>query len=90
MYRKFLNARSPLRLLEKGLHGGLGIGNLGACIAGHGVGKTSFLVGVGIDELLRGGTVLHVAMDQTVGHVRDYYDTVWEAFASSTHIENAD
>ena len=24
MQRKFLNARSPLRLLEKGLHGGLG------------------------------------------------------------------
>ena len=29
MYRKFLNARSPMRLLEKGLHGGLGAGNLG-------------------------------------------------------------
>ncbi len=29
MYRRFLTARSPLRLLEKGLHGGLGQGNLG-------------------------------------------------------------
>ena len=54
MYRKFLNARSPLRLLEKGLHGGLGRGNLGVVLAGHGVGKTSFLVCVGLDELLRG------------------------------------
>ena len=26
MYRKFVNARSPMRLLEKGLHGGLGVG----------------------------------------------------------------
>jgi hypothetical protein len=51
MYRKFVNARSPLRLLEKGLHGGLGIGNLGVLVAGHGVGKSSFLVGVGLDEL---------------------------------------
>jgi len=33
MYRKFLNARSPLRLLEKGLHGGLGTGNLGLVLA---------------------------------------------------------
>ncbi|MCH8962850.1 MAG: hypothetical protein IH820_16455, partial [Bacteroidetes bacterium] len=54
MYRKFLNARNPLRLLEKGLHGGLGGGNLGIVIAGPGVGKTAFLVGVALDELMRG------------------------------------
>jgi hypothetical protein len=89
MYRKFVNARSPLRLLEKGLHGGLGIGNLGVLVAGHGVGKSSFLVGVGLDELLRGGTVLHVALDQTVSHVRDYYDTVYDALAASTRLEDA-
>jgi KaiC/GvpD/RAD55 family RecA-like ATPase len=87
MYRKFVNARSPMRLLEKGLHGGLGVGNLGACVADHGVGKSSFLVGVAIDELLRGGTVLHVALDQTVSHVRDYYDTVYKALAESTHLD---
>jgi len=89
MYRKFLNARSPLRLLEKGLHGGLGIGNLGVVLAGHGVGKTPFLVGVALDELLRGGSVLHVAMDQTVSHIRAYYDTVYETLATSTHLEDA-
>ena len=49
----FLNARSPVRLLEKGLHGGLGSGNLGLIVAGPGVGKTAFLVGVGLDTLLR-------------------------------------
>ncbi len=49
MYRKFVNARSPLRLLEKGLHGGLGIGKIGVLVAGHGVGKTPFLVGVALD-----------------------------------------
>lgn len=88
MYRKFVNARSPMRLLENGLHGGLGIGNVGALVAGHGVGKTPFLVGVGIDELLRGGTVLHVAVDQTVGHVRDFYDTVFAALVASTHLDD--
>ena len=87
MYRKFVNARSPMRLLEKGLHGGLGVGNVGACVAGHGVGKTSFLVGVAIDELLREGTVLHVALDQSVSYVRDYYDTVYVALAASTHLD---
>jgi hypothetical protein len=89
MYRKFLNARSPLRLLEKGLHGGLGIGNVGVVLAGHGVGKTPFLVGVALDELLRGGSVLHVALDQTVSHIRAYYDTVYETLAASTHLEDS-
>ncbi len=89
MYRKFVNARSPMRLLEKGLHGGLGIGNLGACVAGHGVGKTSFLVGVALDELLRGGTVIHIALGQSLGHVRDHYDTVYTALARGTHLEDA-
>ncbi len=88
MYRKFLNARNPLRLLEKGLHGGLGGGNLGIVIAGPGVGKTAFLVGVALDELMRGGSVLHVCVDHPVSHVRAHYDTVFEDLASSTHLED--
>ena len=87
MYRRFLNARSPLRLLEKGLHGGLGQGNLGLVIAGPGVGKTSFLVGVALGELLRDEPVLHIALDHSVQHVRDYYDTVFEELAHTTHLE---
>src|SRR5678815_1562320 len=87
MYRRFLNARSPLRLLEKGLHGGLGRGNLGLVLAGPGIGKTSFLVGVALDDLLRGKPVLHVALDHNVQHVRDYYDTVFAALAASAHLD---
>lgn len=88
MYRRFLNARSPLRLLEKGLHGGLGRGNLGLVLSAPGVGKTSFLVGVALDDLLRGEPVLHVSLDHTVSHVRDYYDTVFEDLAQSTRLED--
>jgi len=88
LYRKFLNARSPLRLLEKGLHGGLGPGNVGIVLAGHGVGKTSFLVGVAMDELLREGRVLHVSLSHPVSHVRAHYDTVYEELAASTHLED--
>jgi hypothetical protein len=88
MYKKFLTARSPLRLLEKGLHGGLGRGNLGLVIAGHGVGKTSFLVGVALDDLMRGDHVLHVVLDQTVAHTRDYYDTVFDELATSTQMQD--
>lgn len=88
MYRRYLNARSPLRLLEKGLHGGLGRGNLGLVLAGPGVGKTSFLVGVALDDLLRGKPVLHVGLDASVQHVRDYYDTIFEELANSTQLED--
>jgi len=86
--RRFLNARSPLRLLEKGLHGGLGAGNLGVVIAAHGVGKTSFLVGVAVDELLRDGRVLHVSCSHPVNHVRAHYDTVYDELAQSKHLED--
>lgn len=88
MYRKFLNARSPLRLLEKGLHGGLGPGNIGIFLAGHGVGKGSVLVGVALDELLRSGNVLHISLNHPVAHVRAHYDTVFEDLAASTHLED--
>lgn len=88
MYRRFLNARSPLRLLEKGLHGGLGRGNLGLVLSAPGVGKTSFLVDVALDELLRGEPVLHVTLDHTVSHVRTYYDTLFNDLASSTQLED--
>ena len=89
MYQKFLTARSPVRVLEKGLHGGLGKGNLGLVLAGHGIGKTSFLVGVALDELLRGGHVLHIAIDQTVARTRAHYDTLFEEMASSARLEDA-
>jgi archaellum biogenesis ATPase FlaH len=87
MYRKFVTARSPLRLLEKGLQGGLGKGNLGLVLAGHGVGKTAFLVGLALDDLMRGGHVLHVSLQDTVAHVRAHYDTVFDDLASSTHLD---
>ena len=88
MYRKFLSARSPLRLLERGLRGGLGKGNIGLILAGPGVGKTSFLVGVALDDLLRGDHVLHVSLDESVSHTRAYYDTIFDELASSTHLED--
>jgi len=89
MYRNYLTARSPIRLLEKGLHGGLGAGNLGMVLAGPGVGKSSFVVGLALDELLRDRRVLHVALDETVDHVRAYYDTVFDDLSSNSQLEDA-
>ena len=90
MYKNFLTARSPLRLLEKGLHGGLGAGNLGLVVAGHGVGKSSFLVGVALDNLLRGARVLHIVIGRTVAHTRTHYDIVFDALAGKMKLEDAE
>ena len=43
MYTKEINERSPLRVFERSIHGGLGKGNLGVVMSRAGVGKTAFL-----------------------------------------------
>ena len=77
MHRKELNERSPLRVLEQSIHGGLGTGNLGAVIARNGVGKTAFLVGIALDDLMRGKKVLHISQQHPVEKVRTYYDDIF-------------
>jgi len=88
MHRKDLNERSPLRVLEKSIHGGLGRGNLGVVVARAGVGKTAFLVGVAMDDLLRGRKVVHVALDQPVDRVREYYHEIFDDLARTTRLED--
>lgn len=88
MHRKELNERSPLRLLEQSIHGGLGRGNIGVVVARPGVGKTAFLVGVALDDLMRGRRVLHVALDEPVDKIRDYYDEIFMDLARSAGLED--
>jgi hypothetical protein len=88
MQPKELNERSPLRLLEQSIQGGLGRGNLGVVVAQRGVGKTAFLVGVALDDLMRGRKVLHVALDEPVDKIRDYYDEIFMDLARSMKLEN--
>ena len=66
--------RSPRTLLERDGHPGPGAGHLAVVMARAGVGKTAFLVGIGIDALLSGQKVLHISLERTVDKVRDWYD----------------
>lgn len=68
--------RSPRKLLERDGHPGPGPGHLGLVLARAGVGKTAFLVGIGLDAMLAGQKVLHVSVENTVDKVRDWYDDV--------------
>ncbi len=53
MYRNDVNERSPMRVFERSMHGGLGRGNVGVVASRPGVGKTPLLVQIGLDDLLR-------------------------------------
>lgn len=89
MHRKELNERSPLRVFEKSIHGGLGRGNIGVVVARAGVGKTAFLVGVALDDLMRGKKVLHVSLGQSMNKVREYYDEIFLDLARTSQLEDS-
>jgi len=66
--------RSPRTLLERDGYPGPGPGHLALVMARAGVGKTAFLVGIGIDALLSGQKVLHISLERTVDKIRTWYD----------------
>jgi hypothetical protein len=88
MYRKEVNAASPLRILDESIHGGLGPGNLGVVMARAGVGKTAFIVQIGLDDLLRDRPVLHIALEQNLEHVQSWYDALFDDLADLTALED--
>jgi hypothetical protein len=88
MLLKELTERSPMRVFENSIHGGLGGGNLGVVVARHGMGKTAFLVDIALDDLMRGRKVLHVTIGRTIEHVREYYDEIFHDLAASTGLED--
>lgn len=88
MYRKEVNRRSPLRVFERSIHGGLGPGNIGLVMSRAGVGKTAFLVGVALDDLMRDRKVLHVNTANSAEKVREFYDEVFKDLAESARLED--
>jgi hypothetical protein len=89
MYTKEVNARSPLRVFEKSIHGGLGKGNVGVVMSRAGLGKTAFLVGIALDDLMRGRKVLHMSVGDSVDHVREFYEEIFEDLRQSVHMDDA-
>lgn len=86
MYRKEVNDRSPLRVFERSIHGGLGRGNVGAVVAPRGVGKTAFLVQIALDDLMRDRQVLHITYDHEVRRLRSFYDQLFHELALTTQL----
>jgi hypothetical protein len=90
MYRRELNERSPMRVFERSLHGGLGRGQLGVVASAPGVGKTPLLVQIALDHLLRDRRVLHVSHVHTVDHVRAYYAEIFHELCVVSNLADPD
>jgi hypothetical protein len=88
IYRKDINERSPLRVFERSIHGGLGQGNIGLVMSRAGLGKTAFLVDVALDACMRDDKVLHVDTEHTAQRVREYYEEVFRDLAQGTGLED--
>src|SRR5262245_18491271 len=89
MVVKKVHERSPLRVFERSIHGGLGTGNVGVVLSRPGMGKTAFMVGIALDALMRDRKVFHVALEQSVDHVREHYDEIFTDLARTTHLDDA-
>ncbi len=86
MIRQEAILQSPLRILDRTIRGGLGKGHLGVIMAPAGVGKSACLVQIGLDVLLRGRPVLHVAVGQSVDHVSTRYDALFDDLAERVEL----
>ena len=90
MYRKDVNERSPMRVFEKSMHGGLGRGNVGVVASRPGVGKTPLLVQIALDDLLRDRKVLHISHEHAVDHVRAYYDEIFHDLSVASKLDDTE
>src|SRR5512145_1394186 len=90
MYRKEVNERSPMRVFEKSLHGGLGRGHVGIIASVPGMGKTPLLVQIALDDLLRDRKVLHISHENAVDHVRTFYSEVFHDLCVTSNMLESD
>jgi hypothetical protein len=85
-----IGEKSPVRILEKSIHGGLGKGNLGVFMARAGVGKTACLVYLALDDIIRENKVLHFGVEKSVEKVRLWYDEMANHVVESFHLPKGD
>jgi hypothetical protein len=89
MIRNELVKRSPLRILEQSMHGGLGKGNIAIIAAPKGVGKTACLVHIATDQLLEGKQVIHVSFSANTDHIISWYEDIFEEITKRYHLDCA-
>ncbi|MCL2243988.1 MAG: hypothetical protein FWC03_05895 [Treponema sp.] len=84
-----LISRSPIRVFEQSIHGGLKPGETGVIASPNGVGKTSVLVQLAMDKLLQGKKVIHVSFTQHKHYVPSWYEDIFTELTARKNLENA-
>ncbi len=88
MLREELIKRSPLRILETSIHGGLGKGNIGVLASRKGVGKTACLVHISTDKLFQQKPVIHVSYSSRVDYIINWYEDIFREIAKGLNLES--
>ena len=89
MVKEELIQRSPLRIFEQSIHGGLKAGEVGIIVSQAGIGKTSMLVQLALDKLLQGKKVIHVSFTQHTHYVLAWYEDIFDELIDRKKLENA-
>jgi hypothetical protein len=82
--------RSPVRIFEMSIHGGLKPGEIGIIAAPSGIGKTSVLVQIALDKLLQGKKVIHISYTQHNDYVLAWYEDIFSEFVKKKNLDNPD
>lgn len=81
--------KSPIRVFEESINGGLGRGNVGVFASRHGVGKTACMVHLAIDKILRGENVIHVSFGANVEHIMNWYKEAFREISENKSLDDA-
>lgn len=88
MLKEELIKKSPVRILERGIEGGLKSGNIGVIASRKGIGKTSVLVQLALDKLLQGKKVVHVSFTTHTSYVISWYENIFTELTRRRNLEN--
>ncbi len=81
--------RSPVRVFEKSLDGGLKAGEVGVITSRKGLGKTSVLVQLGLDMLMQDKMVIHVSFNQQSDYVITWYNDIFDELSKKKNLAEA-
>jgi len=81
---------SPLKILEKSSHRGLGLGNLGVLVARAGVGKTACLIHIAFDKIFRKEKLVHISLEENPEKVASYYNVIYSDLLKALNIGDDD
>ncbi|MCE5255592.1 MAG: hypothetical protein LLF89_01950, partial [Spirochaetaceae bacterium] len=90
MLKEEFITKSPVRILEKSIEGGLQPGNIGVVASRKGIGKTSVLVQMALDKLIQGEKVIHISFNAHTSYIISWYENIFNEIAHRKNLENID